>query len=227
MNLTSIFKNGLVKKIKKKSKLIEKSRSRPSSKYGGDLSPSSVRLLWPHALQPARLLCPWDFSRQEYRNGLPSPFPGYLPTPGIEPGSPALQVVSCIAGRTSTNWAIRKAQINFCFPFISCTYFLMCRFYIWQAFPVRFDHQSSRLTFYSSNNPIGKEYLFSDWSRRNPGIKISAHTWAWTNYCGQVDPLGGEGRKEFSCSSRRVERGGYPKENWNLSTKRRIMGQKQ
>ena len=62
--------------------------------------------------------------------------------------------------------------------------------------------------------------------RRNPGIKISVHTWAWTNYCGQVDPLGGEGRKEFSCSSRRVERGGYPKENWNLAT-RRYMGQNQ
>ena len=28
------------------------------------------------------------FSRQEYWSGLPCPLPGYLPAPGIEPGSP-------------------------------------------------------------------------------------------------------------------------------------------
>ena len=32
-----------------------------------------------------------EFSRQEYWSGLPFPSPGYLPNPGIEPGSPALQ----------------------------------------------------------------------------------------------------------------------------------------
>ena len=31
------------------------------------------------------------FSRQEYWSGLPSPSPGDLPNPGIEPGSPTLQ----------------------------------------------------------------------------------------------------------------------------------------
>ena len=31
------------------------------------------------------------FSRQEYWSGLPFPYPGDLPNPGIEPGSPALQ----------------------------------------------------------------------------------------------------------------------------------------
>ena len=30
------------------------------------------------------------FSRQEYWSGLPFPFPGDFPHPGIEPGSPAL-----------------------------------------------------------------------------------------------------------------------------------------
>ena len=33
-----------------------------------------------------------EFSRQEYWSGLPSPSPGDLPDPGIEPGSPALRV---------------------------------------------------------------------------------------------------------------------------------------
>ena len=38
-------------------------------------------------LQPARLLCPWGFSRQEYWSGLPFPSPGDLPDPEIEPRS--------------------------------------------------------------------------------------------------------------------------------------------
>ena len=33
-------------------------------------------------LQPTRLLCPWDFSRQGYCSGLP------FPSPGIKPESP-------------------------------------------------------------------------------------------------------------------------------------------
>ena len=31
-----------------------------------------------------------ESSRQEYWSGLPFPYPGYLPDPGIEPGSPVL-----------------------------------------------------------------------------------------------------------------------------------------
>ena len=50
--------------------------------------------LRPHGLQPSRLLCPWGFSRQEYWNGLPLPFPGDLPKSGTEPRSPALQADS-------------------------------------------------------------------------------------------------------------------------------------
>ena len=38
--------------------------------------------LWLHGLQPARLVCPWWFSRQ---SGLPCPPPGDLLNPGIEP----------------------------------------------------------------------------------------------------------------------------------------------
>ena len=37
---------------------------------------------------------PMGFSRQEHWSGLPSLSPGYLPDPGIEPRSPALQVRS-------------------------------------------------------------------------------------------------------------------------------------
>ena len=53
--------------------------------------------LRPHGLQPTRLLCPWEFSREEYWSVLPCPPPGNLPNPGIEPASlasPALQAAS-------------------------------------------------------------------------------------------------------------------------------------
>ena len=52
--------------------------------------------LWPRGLQPARLLCAWGFSRQEYWSGLPCPPPGDLPNPGIEPSSPTLQMDSLL-----------------------------------------------------------------------------------------------------------------------------------
>ena len=44
------------------------------------------------------ILCPWDFSRQEYWSGLPCPPAGVFPTqgsnPGIEPRSPTLRANS-------------------------------------------------------------------------------------------------------------------------------------
>ena len=43
------------------------------------------------------------FLRQEYWSGLPFPSAGDLPDPGVECGSPELQVVSCTAGRFFTN----------------------------------------------------------------------------------------------------------------------------
>ena len=46
-----------------------------------------------------------EFSRQEYWSGLPFPTPGDLLDPGIEPGSPALQTDSYIAGGFFTDRA--------------------------------------------------------------------------------------------------------------------------
>ena len=46
-----------------------------------------------------------EFSRQEYWSGLPFSFPGDLPDPEIEPGSPALQTGSLLfepAGKPTT-----------------------------------------------------------------------------------------------------------------------------
>ena len=50
--------------------------------------------LWPYGLQPARLLCPWGFSNQEYWSGLPCTPSGDLLNPGIEPKSFSFQADS-------------------------------------------------------------------------------------------------------------------------------------
>ena len=42
-------------------------------------------------LCPARLLCPWGFSRKEYWGGLPCPPPGDRPNPGIKARTRAVQ----------------------------------------------------------------------------------------------------------------------------------------
>ena len=68
--------------------------------------------LRPQGPQPARLLCPWGFSRQEYWIGLPCPPPWDLPNPGIEPSTPALQVGSLLTEppgkpkNTESGWSI-------------------------------------------------------------------------------------------------------------------------
>ena len=45
----------------------------------------------PHGLEPARLLCPWNFPDKNTEVSLPFPSKGNLPNPGIEPRSPVLQ----------------------------------------------------------------------------------------------------------------------------------------
>ena len=79
--------------------------SQPAS---GAQSLSLVQFFAAHGLQPARLLCPWRFSRQEYWSGLPCPPPGDLPDPGMEPGSPTLWADSLPSeppGKPNKGWS--------------------------------------------------------------------------------------------------------------------------
>ena len=69
--------------------------------YAWSISP--VNSLWHHGLQPARFLCPWGFSRQEYWNGLPCLPPEDLPNQGLNTGL-------YIAGRFFTHCFTRKVQ---------------------------------------------------------------------------------------------------------------------
>ena len=75
--------------------------------------------LQPHGLQPARLLCPWGFSRPEYWSGLPCPPPGDLPDPGIKPRSPTLQADSLPAespGKTKNTGVGSLSLLQGVFP---------------------------------------------------------------------------------------------------------------
>ena len=54
----------------------------------------SCLTLQPHGLKPARLFCPWDLPGKNTGVGCHYPSPGDLPNPGIQSGSPALQVDS-------------------------------------------------------------------------------------------------------------------------------------
>ena len=55
---------------------------------------SGLTLCDPIDWEPARHLCPWGFSRQEYWTGLPCAPPRDFPNPGIKHRSLALQVDS-------------------------------------------------------------------------------------------------------------------------------------
>ena len=71
----------------------------------------------PHASQPTRLLCLWDFSGKDTGvdfSGKDTPFPlsGGLPDPGIEPTS------AYISGRFFTGQVMRKPSIIITLPSI-------------------------------------------------------------------------------------------------------------
>ena len=55
-------------------------------------------------LQPARLLCPWGFSRQEYWRGHHALLQGDLPDPGIKPTSLMSPALADRFFITSTTW---------------------------------------------------------------------------------------------------------------------------
>ena len=68
---------------------------------------------WTMALQAPLSM---GFPKQQYWNGLPFPSPGDLPDSRTEPRSPALQVVSYIAGRVFTT---EPPSLNHTFSHIS------------------------------------------------------------------------------------------------------------
>ena len=66
--------------------------------------------LWPHGLQPSRLLCPWGFSRQEYWFSCCPPRD--LPDPGIEPTSLRSSTLAGGFFTTSATWEASSVQFS-------------------------------------------------------------------------------------------------------------------
>ena len=79
----------------------------------------SCLTLWPHGLQPARLLCSWDFAKQEHWSGLSSPSEGDFPDQGIKPAAPAAPALTgrCFTteppGKANNPVAEMKKKIHF------------------------------------------------------------------------------------------------------------------
>ena len=84
------------------------------------LSPSVVSdSLQPHGMQPARLLCPWGFSKQVYQSGLPCPPPRDLPNPMIKPKSPTVLAGSLLSEppgkpKVWVHWHLMKRHQRCC-----------------------------------------------------------------------------------------------------------------
>ena len=65
--------------------------------------------LWTVACQASLSL---EFSRQEYRSGLPFPPPGHLPNPGIKPTSSILQVDSLPTEPSGKSRSVGHSIVN-------------------------------------------------------------------------------------------------------------------
>ena len=82
---------------------------------------SCLTLLWPHGLQPARLLCLWGFSRQEYWSGCHALLQGIFPIQVLNPGLalqgdslPSEPLLRQINKQTkSGSWSLRLFSLDF------------------------------------------------------------------------------------------------------------------
>ena len=84
------------------------------------ITQSCPHCLWPHGLQPNRLLWPWKFFRQEHYTGLPFPSPGDLPHPGVNPGLPqCMQILYRL---------IHEESLFICILAYICIYVLICKY---------------------------------------------------------------------------------------------------
>ena len=62
--------------------------------------------LWPHGLQPTRLLWPWGFPGQGYWSRLPYPPPGDLPKSDLNPGLPQCRQILYQLNHEGSPWIL-------------------------------------------------------------------------------------------------------------------------
>ena len=119
--------------------------------------------LWPHGLQPARLLCPCGFSRWEYWCGLP----GDLSNPGITPRSPALQLDSLPTESSGKPKKTGVGSLSLLQIFLiqeSNRGLLHCRWILYQP-----SYQGSNISYAYCHLCIFREIL----------LKFFAQFWIW------------------------------------------------
>ena len=117
--------------------------------------------LWPHGLEPARLLCPWDSPGKETGVGCHALLQGIFPTQGQD---------SRIAGRFFTIWATREASSFLDFLLIQVTT------EYWIEFPVLYSMFS--LVIYFIHACMHAKWLHScptlcdpmDWSPQGSSV---------------------------------------------------------
>ena len=131
--------------------------------------------LQPYGLYPARLLCPWDFSRQEYWSGLLCPPPGDLPTQGLNPGLPHCRLILYHLSHQGSPKILKWAA----YPFFrgssqprnrTRVSWIAGRFFTnWamsEAQPTQ--HINKQRHYFSDKGPSSQSYGFS-----------SSHVWMW------------------------------------------------
>ena len=91
--------------------------------------------LQPHGLQPARLLCPWRFSRQEYQRALPCHSPRDLPDSGIKSRSVKSPALADGFFTTSATWEIPKCQSLSRVQLFAMTWTVACQTPLSMEFP--------------------------------------------------------------------------------------------
>ena len=102
--------------------------------------------------------------RQGYWSGLPFPFPGDLPDPGIEPGSPALQADSWLAKPLKLNILANTAL--FIYKRITC-------FHRWYVKLEKYKELEFTCDFTSYRYPLLTFSCISPWLKKN------FKNWCW------------------------------------------------
>ena len=117
-----------------------------------DISFSSLVVsnsLWPHGLQPVRLLCPWDFPGKNPGVGCDSLLQGVFPTHGSNSHL-------CIAGRFFTIWAIREAHNSY----LKCVVITITKWYLYLKY---INMGASLVTQSVKNLPAMQRCRFNPW----------------------------------------------------------------
>ena len=85
--------------------------------------------LWPHGLEPIRLLCPWDFPGKNTRLGSHSLLQGIFVAQGFNPGVLHYRhILHCLSPQASPVPLISNAPQG---NHIWCIIFMVCMVYIW------------------------------------------------------------------------------------------------